>query len=361
MDIRTATRDYETWLAAHTSLVRPDLALKHARMADEPFRFLRATFYRWIQRWPSLCAELTHAPSVLAVGDLHVENFGNWRDAEGRLVWGINDFDEAAKLPYTNDLVRLAASVSLAIAGSQLAVESKSACKAILDGYVEALGSGGRPVVIDEKHRWFVPVIRDQSRDPVEFWQKLRKLPDARRAVPQKALAQMRAMLPESASINLIARRVAGMGSLGRPRFVLLAEWQGGPVAREAKAVVPSACVWAAGGRGPASPASSTLLAQAVRCADPFFRLRQGWFIRRLAPDCSKIDLSSLSKAPDEARLLHAMGWETANVHLGSRSAIKGILRDLRKRPRGWLGEAADKMVRATMADWQDWRKDHKA
>ena len=47
---------------------------------------------------------------MLAVGDLHVENFGTWRDADGRLCWGINDFDEADRLPYTNDLVRLAAS-----------------------------------------------------------------------------------------------------------------------------------------------------------------------------------------------------------------------------------------------------------
>ena len=51
---------------------------------------------------------------MLAVGDMHVENFGTWRDAEGRLVWGVNDFDEAAKMPYTIDLVRLAASAMLA-------------------------------------------------------------------------------------------------------------------------------------------------------------------------------------------------------------------------------------------------------
>ncbi len=32
---------------------------------------------------------------VLAVGDLHVNSFGTWRDAEGRLCWGLDDFDEA--------------------------------------------------------------------------------------------------------------------------------------------------------------------------------------------------------------------------------------------------------------------------
>ena len=39
------------------------------------------------------------------VGDLHVENYGTWRDAEGRLVCGNNDFDETCPLPYTNDVV----------------------------------------------------------------------------------------------------------------------------------------------------------------------------------------------------------------------------------------------------------------
>jgi hypothetical protein len=41
-------------------------------------------------------------------GDLHVENFGTWRDVEGGLVWCMNDFDEVCRMPYTIDLVRLA-------------------------------------------------------------------------------------------------------------------------------------------------------------------------------------------------------------------------------------------------------------
>jgi len=45
-------------------------------------------------------SDLTDAPRLLAVGDLHVENFRTWRDAEGRLVWGVNDFDEVAEMPY---------------------------------------------------------------------------------------------------------------------------------------------------------------------------------------------------------------------------------------------------------------------
>ena len=79
-------------------------------MAQDALSFLCATFYRWAQLFPALCAKLARAPKVLGIGDLHVENYGTWRDAEGRLVWGINDFDEACPLPYTNDLVRLATS-----------------------------------------------------------------------------------------------------------------------------------------------------------------------------------------------------------------------------------------------------------
>ena len=41
------------------------------------FPFFRATFYRWAQLYPEVCADCADAPEVLAVGDLHVENFRN--------------------------------------------------------------------------------------------------------------------------------------------------------------------------------------------------------------------------------------------------------------------------------------------
>ena len=119
MEIKQASQVYEAWLGNRITLIPADLELKHQRMAESPFPFLQATFYRWIQRWPEVCPDLATAPVVLSVGDLHVENFGTWRDAEGRLIWGINDFDEAFPMPYTNDLVRLAASAILAIRENQ--------------------------------------------------------------------------------------------------------------------------------------------------------------------------------------------------------------------------------------------------
>src|SRR5947209_7133334 len=112
--IAQATSKYEAWLGRHLRLLPEDLELKHERMRLGPFPFLRATFYRWAQTWAGICGQATPGPMVLAIGDLHLENFGTWRDAEGRLVWGINDFDEAWALPYTNDLIRLATSALIA-------------------------------------------------------------------------------------------------------------------------------------------------------------------------------------------------------------------------------------------------------
>src|SRR5881296_1312934 len=114
MNIFAATRAYEQWMARQISIVKPDLAHKHRRMAESAFVFLRGTFYQWVQLWPSVCPSLASAPEVASVGDLHVENFGTWRDLEGRLVWGVNDVDEACVVPYTQDLVRLATSAVLA-------------------------------------------------------------------------------------------------------------------------------------------------------------------------------------------------------------------------------------------------------
>src|SRR6267378_1690992 len=88
MNIVKATKQYETWLGQHTPILAADLKIKHEEMAKSVFSFLRATFYRWVQVWPEVCSEIHTAPRVLGVGDLHVENFGTWRDSDGRLVWG---------------------------------------------------------------------------------------------------------------------------------------------------------------------------------------------------------------------------------------------------------------------------------
>jgi hypothetical protein len=357
--IQTATIDYETWLSRHVDIVAADLQHKHRLMTGGAFAFLRATFYRWMQLWPELCPDLDGAPRVLAVGDIHIENFGTWRDIEGRLVWGVNDFDEAFDLPYTLDLVRLAASALLAQREGAIGCSAEDVCEMILGGYQRGLETEGRPFVLEEKRVWLRTLAANELRDPVRFWGKLRDLPDTPLAVPHKVRRALRRNMPEDGLRITVRHRVAGVGSLGRPRFVALARWHGGHVAREAKAVVPSAAVWAAGVRGERMPDKvryNDILDAAVRCPDPILRLKGDWVIRRLAPDCSKIDIGALPKKREERKLLRAMGWEIANIHLGSRRAIKRVRHDLDARPTGWLTEAAHRMADATEADWKVWR-----
>jgi uncharacterized protein (DUF2252 family) len=356
MKIAKATKSYEAWLGKRLTLLPADLERKHAAMASDVFPFLRATFYRWIQTWAGICVSERRAPRVLAVGDLHVENFGTWRDAEARLVWGVNDFDEACELPYTADLVRLAASAHIAIRESRLRVAPKDACNAILAGYNKSLQSGGRPTVLAEEHVWLRSMVTGVLRDPEKFWDKLDHLPTWRGRVPKGADRALDRLMPKRGLRYRIAHRVSGLGSLGRERFVAIAEYCGGLVAREAKALAPSASVWASGDEAPDRIRYQDVLDRAVRAVDPCVRLKGRWIVRRLAPDCSRVELSAMPKEQDETKLLHAMGFETANIHLGTPRAAKLILQDLSKRPRHWLHEAAAQMVKATTRDWQDWR-----
>jgi len=356
MGIAKATRAYETWLGKHIRVLPADLQRKHQAMAQDVFPFLRATFYRWMQLWPKACAEEARAPRVLAVGDLHVENFGTWRDVEGRLVWGINDFDEAYQLPYTIDLVRLAASAHIAIRESRLEIAAKDACVAILAGYKKSLEMGGVPFVLADEHDWLRHMVTGILRDPVQYWQKLDSLATFKGRVPKSARRAIERQMPEAGLDYRIVHRVAGLGSLGRERYVAIANCRGGRVAREAKALAPSACVWASVGKVSERIRYQEALDRSVRDIDPFVRLRGSWIVRRLAPDCSRVELASMPKERDESRLLRAMGFETANVHLGTPGAAKAILRDLGKRPVDWLHEAATAMVKATTADWREWR-----
>lgn len=356
MNIRQATVHYERWKFRQIRLIPADLELKHQEMASSPFQFLRATFYRWLELWDEVCAEEAVAPQVLAVGDLHVENFGTWRDSEGRLIWGVNDFDEAFPMPYTLDLVRLAASAHLAIEEEHLSLKPRRASDAILEGYREGLQAGGRPFVLGERHRWLRLVALNRLRDPVRYWKKMESLPNFKGEIPEGIRKKLESLLPEPRLAYLCKRRTSGLGSLGHLRVVALAEWRGGWIAREAKALAPSACVWAAGKDGGALKYQE-IISRAVRVPDQFLCLEENVMYRRLAPDCSRILLAALPEDRDEERLLHAMGFETANVHLGNRQAIPAVMRDLDKRREGWLHLAAKRMVKAVTRDWKAWVK----
>ena len=361
MTFTDATLSYEAWLAAvlPAPILRDDLIEKHRVLADpaDPFPFFRGTYYRWCQRWTS--GPVATAPVVLAVGDLHLANFGTWRDADGRLCWGVNDFDEADELPYTNDLVRLAASVRFAKKSGALDIKFFEGCEAILDGYRECLDHpGGEPFVLEEHHPHLRVIATAADRDPTAFWAKMAELLDGPAAAPpEEAREAMKRMLPADLATEYRSRR-AGVGSLGRPRYVALADWRGGKLCREAKAAAPPATAWVAGTTTVCRAAEAA--DRSVRAPDPFYRLFGRWIVRRLGPRSSRIELEEL-KSADLKRVLHAMGAETANVHLGTPGASDAIRADLRNRQDGWLTDAAKTLADQLEEDWQAWRSDEPA
>jgi len=362
MNVVKATRQFETWLAQRTRIDQRDLRLKHSNMKADLFMFLRATYYRWAQVWPQVCPDLARAPRVLAIGDLHIENFGTWRDIEGRLIWGVNDFDEAWPMAYAIDPVRLAVSAHLAVEAGRLPLKREDICDAILDGYQQGIREKGRPFALGENHKWLRLIAEGELRDPVRFWQKMDALPTLKTEAPVSAIDALEHLMPAPGIPFRLAHRTAGLGSLGHARYVAIADWHGGRIAREAKALVPSSSHWAqtlttTQDDGPAEILYQTIINRAVRCPDPFVQLRGRWIVRRLGPHCSRIELASLRAPGTELRLLHAMGWETANIHLGTPSARKLILRHLDKQKAKWLHHAAEAMLQAVRSDWEVWKK----
>ncbi|MCV2489544.1 DUF2252 domain-containing protein [Geodermatophilus sp. YIM 151500] len=88
---------------------------KFRKMAADPFAFYRGSACLFYADMAELddpwCDERT--ARVWIHGDLHSENFGTYMDAAGRIVFDVNDFDEAYLGHVSWDLRRFAASFAL--------------------------------------------------------------------------------------------------------------------------------------------------------------------------------------------------------------------------------------------------------
>ncbi|MBI3801943.1 MAG: DUF2252 family protein [Deltaproteobacteria bacterium] len=367
MNINQATADFEKWLGdqliAQGGLDTAALKLKHKAMKEEgAHAFLRATFYRWAELW---LAQESETPKVLAVGDIHVENFGTWRDGEGRLVWGVNDFDEGCELPYTSDLVRLGVSACFAIRELQdFETSMADACELILRGYTEAIGGAATPFVLAEDHTDLTRLAQGTFlAAPVEkFWKKRLKKTQPATAIPSAARKLLEDSLPEGSTHIEFREPVPddppGLGSRGKRRFYAFALWRGARVLREVKPVMPLAVTWAS--RTSVAPRLEELLQSPNRCPDSTQQVRDGWIVRRLAPDAIKIELSDLTGSratqAEEEKLFESMGAELAHLHAGS-GQDKAIMEDLHRRlgqNKGWFDSATKAWAETVEKDRQE-------
>ena len=97
--------------AQDVSRVQELVPIKYGRMLASPFAFLRGSA-------AVMAADLASSPTTgieaVLCGDAHLSNFGLFASPERRLIFDINDFDEAYPGPWEWDLKRLAASAVVA-------------------------------------------------------------------------------------------------------------------------------------------------------------------------------------------------------------------------------------------------------
>lgn len=329
--------------ALGSALVQSDLDRKHALMAEDAFLFLRATCWRWAEAAPDLCPELMPGPLAGSVGDAHAGNFGLWRDAAGRLVWGVNDYDEAARLPYGLDLARLCASILLADADLSAADVAESA----LEGYRRGLEAPA-PIVLERRRLWLRTMFEATNDHRLAYWDRLEALARVPAAPPPYGEV-LRAGLPADVTEVCIAPRTAGVGSLGRPRFVALGLWRGGPIASEVKALTPSC--WTAG----REPGLRYRLAFGrYRAADPSLLLGDDHLLRRLSPNNRKLAFTEIAGRL-RGRLIRAMAADIAAIHAAA-SDLAAIRADVEARPKRWLADAARTVAAWTEREWKEYR-----
>jgi hypothetical protein len=338
---RALTDDYDRWLASSISVVRADVARKHAEMHADRMRFLRGTYYLWLARVVDRAPHVLDTARVPLVGDLHVENFGTWRDHKQVRRWGVNDLDELGTGPWLLDLLRLAVSATLA---PHIALDDDEVCDTLLEAYGEA--HPGADVALAESSATHLRALVPPFASSRKFYDTLAGGHPAADLPHDVVVAAQRVAEPGWRPTWRVHE--AGTGSLGHRRRVGVGvAGDGAWHAREAKQLGPGTLQWAArlDARLPhADPALYPRVLAAVKGPAAATRV-QDWQVRDLAPDVVRIELPGL-RPKDATRLLRSMSRAVADVHATDKPAWKAArteARELRRKEfRGLVTTMAD-------------------
>ena len=237
--------------AANTGRDARLLAKKYAKMAENPFIFLRGACQLFHDTLPDIALLHKAAPLAWCCGDLHFENFGSYK-ADNRLVYfDINDFDEAALAPLTWDVLRLLTSICC---GEDALHASRAEALAVSQSCLEAYRSAlivGKPMWVERETSGGLvnTLLTDlQGRERAAFLDKRTTRKGQKRSLKlddEKVLrasdAQKKMVVefmdgfaaaqknPKFFQVLDVALRIAGTGSLGVARFVVLVEGKGSP------------------------------------------------------------------------------------------------------------------------------------
>ena len=173
-DVRTLTADYERWLGDRIPLERDELRRKHDELAHDEYRFLRGTYYLWLVRAAAEVPDAFGHAAVPLVGDLHVENYGTWRDHDQVHRWGVNDLDELARGSWLLDLVRLATSAVLA---PHFSLSEHEVCDTVLTSWYAAAPGAA----VDLRDAPDLAPLVPELADTYSFYSALARGQEARR------------------------------------------------------------------------------------------------------------------------------------------------------------------------------------
>lgn len=231
------------------------LEAKYAAMRAEkenPFVFFRATCHLFYEDLP-IQSWLKKAPLVWICGDIHVENFGNYKADNRRVYFDANDFDEALLAPCTWEVARLLTSIFVASETFSVGQPvTESLCQQLLVSYAKTLAEGKAywmgedtaPKVIEDLLSRKTQVKRqelleertnldkDKQRRSLKIdHKKAKPISDQQRQKVENLIEVFAAQQPNPQFFKLldVAQRIAGKGSLGIERYVLLVEGQGSP------------------------------------------------------------------------------------------------------------------------------------
>lgn len=226
------------------------LAMKYAKMAQSPFIFLRGACHLFYDALPDSTL-FRDAPLAWCCGDLHFENFGSYKGDNRLVYFDINDYDEAALAPVTWDIIRLLTSIQCgADTLNATNAEALDVSQSCLDAYRSALNNGKPLWVERETSDGLVNALLTslQERKRADFLDKrtirkghrrslkldgVKALPasDAQKKIVTEFMDDFASKQPSPKFFEVldIGRRIAGTGSLGVERFVVLVEGKGSP------------------------------------------------------------------------------------------------------------------------------------
>ena len=371
------------------------LAMKFANMNRDPFVFLRGTCHLFYQRLAELKLS-TGGPPTWICGDLHLENFGTYLGENGLTYFDINDFDEVCLAPATWDILRLATSVL--VAGPSLGLSDADAnhmASDLIERWRQELANG-KPRWIERKTATgLIGDLMDElkRRKPEKFLDKRTDLKKGKRKLvidgtktlaisdeDRDELTEFTKGLPTTAGEQQFfkfcdaARRIAGTGSLGIARYVLLIEGNGSPddnILLDLKNSSPSAVAPVSPCAQPAWPDDAHRIAAIIaRCqVVPVELLRpvvfrgDDYLLRELQPTADRINLQEAAGDLEAfSQAVHSMGILAASGHLraagrdGSATADALIAFAQDSNITQTVLDAALRMADVTLADFADYR-----